>query len=85
MLSIDLIRSNLADEQPYVVSFERQNIEFSCPAASAQHSAELAGFIRRSWRPPRGQLQRFVVRLSSRIDCAMTEKDSSTQFVKVSG
>jgi hypothetical protein len=38
MLSTDLIRSNLADEQPYVVSFERQNIEFTCRPESADHA-----------------------------------------------
>jgi len=38
------------------------NIEFSCPAASAQHRIELPGCIRSSRRPPRGQLQRFVGR-----------------------
>ena|SRR5271157_268375 len=37
------------------------NIEFSCPAASAHHHIELPSRIRRSKRPPRGQLQRFVM------------------------
>src|SRR5208337_1992184 len=36
------------------------NIEFSCPAASAQHCMELPDCIRRSRRRLRGQLQRLV-------------------------
>ena len=37
------------------------NIEFSCPAASTQRFMELPDCTCRSGRPPRGQLQRFVM------------------------
>jgi len=40
---------------------EMHNIEFSCPAVSAQHRVELPNCIHRSIRPLRGQLQRFVM------------------------
>jgi hypothetical protein len=38
----------------------KPNIEFSCPAASAQSYMELPDRIHRFRRPHRGQLQRFV-------------------------
>src|SRR5208283_3079237 len=37
------------------------NIEFSCPAASTQNQMALPGYVRRSRRPLRGQLQRLVM------------------------
>jgi hypothetical protein len=44
------------------LSYGEPNIEFSCPAASAQHFMEMPGGIGCSGRRLRGQLQRFVMK-----------------------